>query len=287
MSLVIIVTNTVANTASSQLLQIIYLSSLGAFLRAVFDPTGTIAGGTLAQLMAAVNALSANGGGDCPEFGMTGLQIALNQINGLPPLAASLSQIILITDASAKDDFLFMNVIAQASTLGVPIHELLIRTGCPGFLNYPLVAMSTGGIVVNNLADFGTITNFVQASLVTGGFEGDATMFGPALSSHTVSVSKFARTLQVLIRTNQTMVTVARPNNMTEVLSLSGTLFFFEDENPASGDWMFSVASGTLEIAVNAPILLDFFVSHVVNDTDSDGIQPVCEPRSCECIKIV
>ena len=252
----------------------------------MFDPTGTIAGGTLAQLMAAVNALSASGGGDCPEFGMTGLLIALNQINGLPPLAASLSQIILITDASAKDDALFVNVIAQASTLGVRIHELLIRNGCSGFLNYPLIAMSTGGIQVNNLADFSAITNFVQASLVAGGFEGDATMFGPALSSHTVSVSKFARTLQVLIRTDQTLATVTRPNNMTEVLSLSGNLFFFEDENPASGDWMFFVASGTLEIAVNEPILLDFFVSHVVDDPDSDGIQPVCEPRSCECIKI-
>lgn len=134
----------------------------------MFDPTGTIAGGTLAQLMAAVNALFARGGGDCPEFGMTGLQIALNQINGLPPLAASLSQIILITDASAKDDFLLMNVIAQAGTLGVRIHELLIRNGCTGqgFLNYPLIAMSTGGILVNNLVDFGAITNFVQELLL-------------------------------------------------------------------------------------------------------------------------
>ena len=74
---------------------------------------------------------------------------------------------------------------------------------------------------------------------------------------------------------------------MTEILSLSGTILFFEDENPASGEWMFFAASGTLEIALNKPILLDFFVSHVADDPDSDGIEPVCEPRSCECIKIV
>ena len=254
------------------------------FLRAVFDPSGMLPGsGTLAQFTAAVNALSASGGGDCPEFGMDGLLLALDQISGLPPLAASLSQIILVTDASSLNDNLFTDVITEANTLGVIIHGLLTRTGCGvNFGNFPTVISATGGIEVNNLPDFGIITNFVQATLVSGGFGGDA-MFGLALSSHTITVSKFATVLQVLIRTSEPQVTITRPSGTTEVLSVTGTLAFFEDEDPESGDWMFSVASGTLEIAVNSPILLDFFVSHIIDDPDSDGILPVCEPPQCKC----
>ena len=108
-------------------------------------------------------------------------------------------------------------------------------------------------------------------------------MFGLALSSHTVTVSKFASVLQVLIRTNQPQVNITSPDGTIEFVTVSGTLVFFEDEDPLSGNWIFSVASGTLEIAVNAPILLDFFVSHVVEDPDdSTGILPACEPTACK-----
>ena len=255
----------------------------GVFLRAVFDPTGILPSGTLPDFTNAVNALSANGGGDCPEFGMAGLLLALDQISALPTLAASLSQIILVTDASSLEDFRSADVITQALALGVPIHELLIRNGCGvNFGSFPAIANATGGIQVNNLADFDVITNFVQATLVAGGFRGDG-MFGLALSSHTVTVSKFASVLQVLIRTNQPQVNITSPDGTIEFVTVSGTLVFFEDEDPLSGNWIFSVASGTLEIAVNAPILLDFFVSHVVEDPDeSTGILPACEPTACK-----
>ena len=255
------------------------------FLRAVFDPSGTLPSGTLDNFTTAVNALSANGGGDCPEFGMAGLILALDQISALPTLAASLSQVILVTDASSLEDFRSTEVINRAVALGVPIHELLIRAGCGvNFGSLPAIATATGGIQVNSLADFNVITNFVQATLVAGGFAGDG-MFSLALSSHMVTVSKFASVLQVLIRTSQLQVNITRPNGMAEFVTVSGTLVFFEDDNPLSGDWTFSVASGTLEIAVNAPILLDFFVSHVIDDPDSAGILPACEPTACKYLK--
>ena len=257
------------------------------FLRAVFDPSGTLTSGTLPQFMTAVNALNADGGFDCPEFGMAGLILALDQISALPTLAASLSQVILVTDASSIDDFRSADVITQAVALGVPIHELLIRTGCPGvgFGSYPAIATATGGIQVNSLADFSVITNFVQATLVAGGFAGNIGMFGPALQSHMVTVPKFAVILQVLIRTTQSQVNVARPDGTTQSLPVTGTLVFFQDDDPLSGDWMFSVASGTLEIAVNVRTLIDFFVSHVIDDPESTGILPACEPTACKYIQ--
>ena len=159
----------------------------GVFLRAVFDPSGTLAGGTLNNFTAAVNNLTASGGGNCPEFGMGGLLLALDQLETLSPIAASLSQIILVTDASAIDDFLYTDVISNATALGVVVHELLIRNGCnsSGFGNFATIATATGGIQVDNLDDFDVLTNFVQATLVSGGFQGNS-MFSPALSSHVV-----------------------------------------------------------------------------------------------------
>ena len=50
----------------------------------------------LDQLLTDVNALSADGGGDCPELAMTGMLNALN-------LSSVQGHIIVLTDAGPKD----------------------------------------------------------------------------------------------------------------------------------------------------------------------------------------
>lgn len=246
----------------------------------MFDPSGTLAGGTLNNFTTAVNNLTANGGGDCPEFGMRGLLLALDQLKGLHPIAASLSQIILVTDAGALNDSLYIDVISNATALGVVVHELLIRGDCSGFGSYPIIANVTGGIQVDNLDDFDVVTNFVQATLVSGGFQGSL-MFGPALPLHIVQVSKFAMDLEVLIRTTRPQVTIIGPNGTVEILTVSRNLAFYDNENPLPGNYTFSVTFGTLEITTDEPIFLDLFISYVMDDPGS-GISPVHEPLACK-----
>lgn len=259
---------------------IIFPLFLGVFLQAVFDPSGTLVGGTLNEFITAVNNLTAHDGGDCPEFGMIGLLLALDQIGELHPIAASRSQIILVTDASAINDYLYTDVISNATALGVTVHELLIR-GCPGFGNYPTIANATGGIQVNNLDDFDVITTFVQRTLVSGGFQGNS-MFGPAQPSHTVQVSKFTTVLKALIRTTQSQITITGPNGTVESLTVSQNLALYDNDNPLLGNYTFSVAFGTLEIVVDVPVLLDLFVAYIMDDPGSGRTLPVHEPVSCK-----
>ena len=63
---------------------------------------------------------------------------------------------------------------------------------------------------------------------------------------------------------------------------MSHNLAFYDNENPLPGDYTFSVTFGTLEITINAPVLLDFFVSYVMDDPGSGGILPVNEPLTCK-----
>ena len=72
----------------------------------------------LAELEQAVDALSATGGGDCPEFGMTGILNALS-------LANPISNVIVLTDASPKDEDRKEEVINEAIKKENSIHFFL------------------------------------------------------------------------------------------------------------------------------------------------------------------
>ena len=110
----------------------------------------------LAQLSAAVNAISAHGGGDCPELGMTGI------LNGLS-LSSQGGSIIVLTDASAKDDYRTDEVIQAAFELGACVNFIFSRTGCgTSFSNYRRVSQATKGSDFNDLISFNTLANQTQ-----------------------------------------------------------------------------------------------------------------------------
>ena len=77
----------------------------------------------LRALKAAVNAIRANGGGDCLELGMTGILNALS-------LANPESNVIVLTDASPKDVDRTQEVIDRATQLQNSIHFFLSCDGC-------------------------------------------------------------------------------------------------------------------------------------------------------------
>ncbi|KAJ0004026.1 hypothetical protein NQD34_010240 [Periophthalmus magnuspinnatus] len=95
------------------------------------------------EFKAAINALSASGGGDVPESSLSGLQLALN---GAPPG----SDIFLFTDAPAKDtnlkDIVIASIEQKKSTVNI------IMTGNPDSLSdlelYEDVAQASGGQLI-------------------------------------------------------------------------------------------------------------------------------------------
>ncbi|CAB4042416.1 Hypothetical predicted protein, partial [Paramuricea clavata] len=86
-----------------------------------------------------VNSLRANGGGDCPELGMTGLYLAI--LNSLPN-----SDVYYFTDAGAKDIHLIFSVISVALQKECRIY-LFISGQCTLTERevYDTLASATGG----------------------------------------------------------------------------------------------------------------------------------------------
>ena len=138
------------------------ISDIATQPQTIFRVNGQVVGGT-DQLRSDIMAIR---GGDCPEYGMSGIQQAMNGIASVkfPSNANSLHHIIVLTDASAKDGNLTQNVIAAAVPLQVSIHFFFSGTvGCGnGYGNYETVREATCGINVTNFGDLKNFGIFIQ-----------------------------------------------------------------------------------------------------------------------------
>ena len=109
----------------------------------------------LTKLEQTVNALRATGDGDCPELGMTGILNALSLVNPV-------SNVIVLIDASPKDEDKKEEVISEASRKENSIHFFLSRDGCGDFTPYLDVAKETYRIVVSRIDDFEAFVEFAD-----------------------------------------------------------------------------------------------------------------------------
>ncbi|XP_065896362.1 uncharacterized protein [Dysidea avara] len=155
----------------------------------------------LTALEAAVNAIRANGGGDCPELGMTGILNALS-------LANPDSNVIVLTDASPKDVNRTQEVIARTTELRNSIHFFLSRSGCGDFSPYLEVANATYGIVVNRTDDFEAFAEFADRAgrfsfdlLDTDG--GSKKKRQTPQNCITISTSTFTQSINILLSSGQ------------------------------------------------------------------------------------
>ncbi|MGB8509730.1 MAG: HET-C-related protein, partial [Pyrinomonadaceae bacterium] len=89
-------------------------------------------------LLSAVNALSAHGGGDCPEVSQGGLLRAIDEANAN-------SRLYLFTDASAKDSSLRNEVISRAQEKSTRLSYALTGSCSPIDEAYIRGAAETGG----------------------------------------------------------------------------------------------------------------------------------------------
>ncbi|KAK0719161.1 hypothetical protein B0H67DRAFT_442029, partial [Lasiosphaeris hirsuta] len=110
---------------------------------------------------AALDSLSAVGGGDCPELAMVGISLALSSF----PLGGNL---VVITDASAKDSAQASSVIAAAVANKVKVFFFLFGSVCgTGEPAYAEIAAATGGqvLVGLTLSDAGLITTLIDVTV--------------------------------------------------------------------------------------------------------------------------
>ena len=259
--------------------------------------TGNLPVKGVQELFADVDALYAHGGGDCPEYGMTGILKAVEAIRSveklvLPQDGSNLHHIITLTDASAKDDDRYQEVVDGAKVTKSTVHFFYSGNGCGNFGNYETVRTETGGIAVHNFADFDAFSEFIQLYSSTvvpssspTGIGKRATnddIFSEPASSHTVSINFLIDSLAILVETTEAQVIITKPDGQRETVTVSGTLALYTEDNPLAGLWTISVSSGTLKIIVTAPEVLDLDISYTTVDKDGGLIPTEQIPHACE-----
>jgi hypothetical protein len=95
--------------------------------------------------IAAIQALTADGGGDCPELAMHGLEEAL-------ALTSEGGQIFLWTDAGAKDALLATEVSRLAQEKSIQIHVFQFPSECSTSAGFDAVTKNSGGHLFINLS---------------------------------------------------------------------------------------------------------------------------------------
>ncbi|XP_072047411.1 von Willebrand factor A domain-containing protein 7-like [Amphiura filiformis] len=123
-----------------------------------------------AVAIAALNALRAHDGGDCPELTMTGIENALNRVN-YP------STVYVWTDAGDKDSDKGPAVTALAMAKSATI-EFILTGACDGFRrrkkravssSYTSLAEATGGTIYKtNNAEVGAVSDIILANAKSG-----------------------------------------------------------------------------------------------------------------------
>ena len=243
--------------------------------------------------------LRAHGGGDLREYGMNGLNLTLQtkwpeELGGFDTMTEG-SQVILFTDAPAKDVDIMMDVIDDACARKVCIHLFLSTYSTTGFEGYTTVAEQTGGTIVR-----ATATEFHDLVQIFGDFStsysGDSSclMFyntkRKRRSSHeqcyTFKVSTFTSVLKLLITTEQLQTTVQKPSGVKVTNSTIHGYGAYREVRPEPGEWSVCVESGTLSVSFNNRVLLDFLVTFVKEDESSPThvVTTTVPPAACKLI---
>lgn len=205
--------------------------------------------------LAQVNALTASGGGDCPELAMQGLSDAISN-------ADDGSTLFLFTDASAKDSALAGSVAAAANQKQITINFGLFGSCSPIDPGFIRVASETGGqifFLARNEA--GSLFSLVRpqvglppdpilhsaGTLATGSrdfqFPIDSTL-------NTLTLAGFAESLTKITLTRPDGSVVAPTDPGANVTSVS-TATIFNITSPQTGVWHAHIeGSGSYSVAV-------------------------------------
>ena len=206
-----------------------------------------------------VSALRAHDGGDCPEYGMTAIIETLTEV--LP-----YSNIIVLTDAAAKDDQYKKTIIRTAKRKKNSIHFFLSSSSCvtanTSLQHYRDIANETEGIVVNSITDFDILTKFsnkLRAKLSV------ARVSDLRKRSSTISItfyaSVFTESIDILFTKFSTNIAITIPEGNTISVSTLGSVASYSDDKPSPGKYTIS-SSREFEYSILLNSNLDVLFEH-------------------------
>eukprot|EP00731_Ephydatia_muelleri_P000674 Em0001g674a len=246
----------------------------------------------LNALYLAVKGLSAHGGGDAPEYCMNGILEAFRanyksvKQGYTLPLYANGSQIIVITDAEAKDAIQKSEVIRLAVGSDTQINFILT----PDLSSYSLyseIADATRGVVVYstfaNGDELKILADFASRRIATAGAKREHGLMrmrkaGVEANCFEYITSKFTSNVNGFVSSAATSVKVTSPDGvMVEMRSNTA----FNTDWPLPGKWKICAPSGTLlKVNLESKTEINFAVSFLV-ETTSDVLVAGVTPSVC------
>ena len=252
----------------------------------------------------AVNALTASGGGDAPEYALDGMLQGLTfQEEFTDPdgnvfkfdIMSPGSQMIVITDATSKRPEIKDMVIQNAIDREVCIHFFLSRNPVSDGV-YPDVATRTSGTLIPNFADW-QLAQFVaeysnNPCAYSTGVRGKRQAVPPTptpsrCQSFEVSALAINLKLSTLVTDHSFMpvtLTIERPNGtvtLRNVNPIEGTVFDVYTEGlPPPGVWTICTSAGIIDtLSVTVQNSLDLTVRYKSDSTEeiSDLPPPACK----------
>ena len=219
-----------------------------------------------------MEALYAHSGGDCPELGMEGILRALR-------LSSENSHVIVLTDAGCKDYEKKADVISTAVGLNTKVHFFFSgTTGCgDNFPHYREVQYATGGVSVNSIEDFDSLTLFIT-ELSPGGSKRSIRSKDSSLS-----LSRTCQTFNISIFTSKFELVVNQNSKFTKIydpLGYSVTSRHISDElsgyissgKPRNGSWRICSVDEAPKFTITRKEILDFSVDYYQDGHYSSAI---------------
>lgn len=230
--------------------------------------------------------------------------------------------VIVLTDASARDNELYPYVIGNATKpngLAITVHFFYSSTGgCggTGYGNYPDISNATCGFGVKSISSqaFTQFANYLYLAqqeagygLVTcvngstassgggggggggsggggGGGSGDVIITGTSCVSFNVSL--FASNVAALIQGSRQnpILRVTLPDGTTQSTSITGDFAVYQKANPQQGLWRMCFSIGVvIDFSLSISMDLGFDVNYVLPDEETGRLYPTLDlPYSCK-----
>lgn len=199
----------------------------------------------LENLKQAVSSLSASGGGDCPEYGMKGINDTIKFINNTPNV--EYANIIVLTDAPPKDKELKENIINASREVFVSVHFFISHDHCgksSEISHYKDIANKTCGIVINNMVDFDPFTKFANQARNLYTCETPTSVTVPEKRALRIpasciyfTVSVFTQSFNILFTKFKSTITIKIPGSSPVYIRTSGSFTSFNRSHPSTGTY--------------------------------------------------
>lgn len=244
----------------------------------------------LKRLVDSVDSLYAHSGWDCPEYALSALRATLTE-PGLEGIDVMLGgEVILITDASAKDDYLADEIIQKAKEKDICIHFFLSGYyGCRNdFGSFSRVANETNGTVVHSNIHFNDLDDIFStfSARYSSSQCGSPSMYSPPQRCYAIKVSILTAIIKIHIRTDKSHSKLIISDGTEIFIDVDRGYALYKETHPISGNWSICTESGTLTILVDQQISMDAVVSYIRKDSRGPtGVTVTTgSPLACELL---